>query len=98
MGRRRFTAGKGSRGERQSREESVPSEYEPRTSHVTQRYYWFLSNPLGQNFWRPLWRMLLVYLCCRSFRSPKVLSERISEKPIIALSGVRKSWLIFARN
>ncbi len=48
--------------------------------------------------WRPLVRMLLLYLSWRSFRSPKVLSERISEKPMMALRGVRNSWLMLARN
>ena len=48
--------------------------------------------------WRPLTSTLLMYLVCFSFSSPKVWSHRISEKPIMALRGVRSSWLILARN
>src|ERR1041384_8034248 len=39
--------------------------------------------------WRPLLRMFFEYLSWRSFKSPKSLSARISEKPMMALSGVR---------
>ncbi len=35
---------------------------------------------------------------CFSFSSPNVRSVRTSEKPMIALSGVRSSWDMWARN
>ena len=38
------------------------------------------------------------YSSCFSFRSPNIRSSSTSEKPMIALSGVRSSWDMLARN
>ncbi len=46
----------------------------------------------------PLVRMFFAYFDCFSLRAPNVSSCRISEKPMIEFSGVRSSWLMFARN
>ncbi len=39
-----------------------------------------------------------MYLRCLSLTGPAPPSSRISENPMIELSGVRSSWLILARN
>ena len=41
--------------------------------------------------------MFEAYFDCRSFNSPKIPSAKISENPMIALSGVRSSWLMLAK-
>src|SRR5215470_10291863 len=38
------------------------------------------------------------YSSCFSLRSPNIRSFRTSENPMMALSGVRSSWDMFARN
>src|SRR5215467_1713225 len=38
------------------------------------------------------------YSSCLSFNSPNMRSDRTSEKPMMAFSGVRSSWDMFARN
>src|SRR6266550_4954565 len=48
--------------------------------------------------WRPEERMSSVYSACFSFRSPNSLSPKTSEKPMMALSGVRSSCDMLARN
>src|SRR5262245_38788853 len=42
--------------------------------------------------------MSSVYSACFSFSSPNILSPKTSEKPMMALSGVRSSWDMLARN
>ena len=53
---------------------------------------------MRDNRWRPDVRISSVYSACFSFSSPNSLSPRTSEKPMIALSGVRSSWDMLARN
>ena len=48
--------------------------------------------------WRPEERMSWMYSACLSLSSPNMRSPRTSEKPMIALSGVRSSCDMFARN
>ena len=48
--------------------------------------------------WRAPFRTCPTKRCCLSVRSPAVFSAKRSEKPMIAFSGVRSSWLILARN
>ena len=48
--------------------------------------------------WRPEERMSSVYSACFSFSSPNSLSPKTSEKPMMALSGVRSSCDMLARN
>src|SRR4051812_895001 len=43
-------------------------------------------------------RMSSRYSFCFSFTSPKMPCDSTSENPMTALSGVRSSWLMFARN
>ena len=38
------------------------------------------------------------YSSCFSLSSPNIRSDSTSEKPMIAFSGVRSSWDMFARN
>ena len=58
-----------------------------RTSLITSSRYW------------PLWWMSEQYSRYLSVpRGPNMPAAMISENPIIALSGVRSSWLILARN
>ena len=47
---------------------------------------------------RPEERMSWTYSACLAFSSPNMRSPRTSEKPMIAFSGVRSSWDMFARN
>ena len=42
--------------------------------------------------------MSSVYSACFSFSSPNILSPKTSEKPMMALSGVRSSCDMLARN
>ena len=42
--------------------------------------------------------MSWMYSACLSFSSPNIRSWSTSEKPMIALSGVRSSWDMLARN
>ena len=42
--------------------------------------------------------MSSVYSACFSFSSPNSLSPKTSEKPMMALNGVRSSWDMLARN
>src|SRR6516165_9381305 len=42
--------------------------------------------------------MSFEYSSCFSLSSPNIRSDSTSEKPMMALSGVRNSWDMFARN
>ena len=53
---------------------------------------------MRESRWRPEERMSSVYSACFSFSSPNILSPKTSEKPMMALSGVRSSWDMLARN
>src|SRR3990172_2309188 len=48
--------------------------------------------------WRPEERTSWRYSACFSFTSPNIRSWRTSEKPMMALRGVRSSWDMLARN
>ena len=46
---------------------------------------------------RPLVTTFSTNRCCLAVSGPADCSSRTSENPMIELSGVRSSWLIFAR-
>ena len=47
--------------------------------------------------WPEAW-MSCTYSACLALSSPNILSRSTSEKPMMALSGVRSSWDMLARN
>jgi len=55
-------------------------------------------NRMSESRWRPDERMSCTYSACLSLSSPNMRSWSTSENPMMALSGVRSSWDMLARN
>ncbi len=48
--------------------------------------------------WSPEAQMSATYSCCLALRGPRSPEPSMSAKPMMALRGVRSSWLMAARN